>query len=212
MFIVYAFYIIVFHFLLLYRIKIGGGVTIYCKNDIKVEQVQIKQTGTDIEIICVDMIFGSQKLRLITCYRPPFYTITDVAYLELMISIIYNLCYSVSQIIIVGDFNLPKMDWPSYVSPNEKCHSIFLNLVNELGLHQFVKEPTPNMNLLDLVFSNNSSLISDISVECPFSTSDHNTVQFSINTNNFNQCENKPEPFYDFSNADFKSLELYLSI
>ena len=88
------------------------------------------------------MIFGSQKLRLITCYRPPFYTITDVAYLDLMISIIYNLCYSVSQIIIVGDFNLPKMDWPSYVSPNKKCHSIFLNLVNELGLHQFVKEPT----------------------------------------------------------------------
>ena len=116
-----------------------------------------------------------------------------------------------SQIIIVGDFNLPKMDWPSYVSPNEKCHSIFLNLVNELGLHQFVKEPTRNMNLLDLVFSNNSSLISDISVECPFSTSDHNTVQFSINTNKFNQCENKPESFYDFSNADFKSLELYLS-
>ena len=149
------------------RIKIGGGVTIDCRNSIKVEHVQIKQTDTDIDIICVDLIFGSQKLRLINCYCPPFYTITDVAYLELMISIIYNLCYSVSQIIIVGDFNLPKMDWTSYVSPNEKCHSIFLNSVNELGLHQFVKEPTRNMNFLDLIFSNNISLISDISVECP---------------------------------------------
>jgi hypothetical protein len=193
------------------RLKIGGGVAIYCRNDIKSEQVAITQNDNDIDIICVDLFFGAHKLRLITCYRPPFYSKIDFDYLVSLISIINDLCSSVSQFIIVGDFNLPKIDWINYTSPNEKCHSLFLTLVNSLGMHQFVHEPTRESNILDLVFSNNIYLLSKISVECPFSTSDHNSVHFSLNINDKYQYEKKSESFYDFINADVDNLLSYFS-
>ncbi|XP_065678451.1 uncharacterized protein LOC136093392 [Hydra vulgaris] len=126
-------------------------------------------------------------------------------------SIINDLCYSVSQFIIMGDFNLPKIDWLNYISPNEKCHSLFLTLVNSLGMHQFVHKPTRKSNILDLVFSNNNTFLSKISFKCPFSTSDHNSVHFSLNINDKYQYEKKSEYFYDFINADIDNFLIYLS-
>ncbi|XP_065684329.1 uncharacterized protein LOC124817823 [Hydra vulgaris] len=189
------------------RVKIGGGVAIYCRHDIKSKQVAITQNNNDVDIICVDIL----KLRLITCYRPPSYSKIDFDYLVSMMSIINDLCDSVSQFIIVGDFNLPKIDWLNYISPNEKCHSLFLTLVNSLGMHQFVHEPTRESNILDLVFSNNNGLLSKISVKCPFSTSDHNSVHFSLNINDKYQYEKKSKYFYDFINADIDNFLIYLS-
>ncbi|XP_047123026.1 uncharacterized protein LOC124806303 [Hydra vulgaris] len=139
------------------RVRIGGGVAIYCRNDVKSAIVSITQTDKDIDIICVDLIFGSSKLRLITCYRPPSYSLDDYIYLESMISIISNLCESVPQFVIVGDFNLPKIDWVNYVSPIEKCHILFLTLVNNLGMYQYVLEPTRENNILDLPETNSES-------------------------------------------------------
>ncbi|XP_065660504.1 uncharacterized protein LOC124812504 [Hydra vulgaris] len=193
------------------RVRIGGGVAIYCRNDVKSAIVSITQTDKDIDIICVDLIFRSSKLRLITCYRPPSYSLDDYIYLESMISIISNLCESVPQFVIVGDFNLPKIDWVNYVSPIEKCHNLFLTLVNNLGMYQYVLEPTRENNILDLVLSNIISLLSNISVECPFSTSDHNSVFFYINTFNYYQPETNSESFYDFKNTDIIAFNSYLS-
>ncbi|XP_065684246.1 uncharacterized protein LOC136096653 [Hydra vulgaris] len=126
------------------------------------EQVAITQNNNDVDIICVDLVFGTLKLCLITCYHPPSYSKIDFDYLISMMSITNDLCYSVSQFIIVGDFNLPKIDWLNYISPNKKCHILFLTLVNSLGMHQFVHEPTRESNILDLVFSNNNALLKSV--------------------------------------------------
>ena len=48
------------------------------------------------------------------------------------------------------------------------------NFINESGLLHFVLEPTQQSNVLDLLLTNDSNLISSLLVECPFSTSDHN--------------------------------------
>ncbi|XP_065645625.1 uncharacterized protein LOC136076089 [Hydra vulgaris] len=128
-----------------------------------------------------------------------------------MISIISNLCESVPQFVIVGDFNLTKIDWVNYASPNEKCHNLFLTLVNSLGMHQYVLEPTRENNILDLVLSNIISLLSNISVECPFSTSDHNSVLFHINTFNYYQPETNSKSFYIFNNTDVIGFISHLS-
>ena len=109
----------------------------------------------------------------------------------------------------MGDFNLPEIDWTSYYSSQVKCYEQFLLFVNDHGLHQYVPEPTRGDNILDLVLCNNPTIITDISVLCPFSTSDHNAVSLSI-------CVSpaliKSETFYyDFNNADFEKLNEYLS-
>jgi len=52
-----------------------------------------------------------------------------------------------SQVILMGDFNLPNVDQIHYSAPaNDK----FLSFVNESGLIQFVLEPTRHKNILDL--------------------------------------------------------------
>jgi len=194
------------------RIKIHGGVAIFVRCDCDAVQIAIKQDVRDIEIICIDLTISALKLRIITCYRPPYYTGEDIQYLVEMLSIVSELCSSVSQFILLGDFNLPDIDWLHYLTSQEKCHDMFVDFINDLGLHQFVCEPTRNNNILDLVLSNNHALISDVNIQCPFSTSDHNIVQFSINiANNSQVVENDCTVYYDYNNADFDSIIEYLS-
>ena len=98
---------------------------------------------------------------------------------------------------------------PGYYSSQVECYEQFLLFVNDHGLHQYVAEPTRGDIILDLVLCNNSAIISDISVLCPFSTSDHNAVSLSICVS---PTLSKSETFYyDFNNADFEKLNEYLS-
>jgi hypothetical protein len=86
---------------------------------------------------------------------------------------------------------------------------IFRAPSHDFGLHQYVSEPTRGNNILDLVLCNNPSVISDISVLCPFSTSDHNVVSLNICVLPTPSASEKF--YYDFNHADFDNLNAYLS-
>jgi hypothetical protein len=58
----------------------------------------------------------------------------------------------------------------------------FLDICATHGLHQFVTEPTRLGNILDLLLSNDNCIISNVSNDVPFGTSDHNSLIFSIVT------------------------------
>jgi len=109
----------------------------------------------------------------------------------------------------MGDFNLPNVDWDNYTAPNEPCYNLFMSFVNNNGLQQYVSEPTRFGNILDLILTFNTYLISDVSVQCPFSTSDHNMISCSINTESY--CVNEEYYYYDFKEADFDRFKNFLS-
>jgi len=120
------------------------------------------------------------------------------------------LCKTSDTIILVGDFNLPKIDWSVPDSPDDNIHSLFLEYSTKLGFTQFVEEPTHENNCLDLVLTNDQLIVSEMSVSCPFSSSDHCMVNFSLVL-----CPHEPEcsdnaVFYDFDKADFESMNLAL--
>ena len=76
--------------------------------------------------------------------------------------------------IVVGDFNLPDIDWltehPKFIGAKGiALHDMF----TDLACSQFILSPTRGKNVLDLLFCNDPMLISDVSVNAPFSTSDH---------------------------------------
>lgn len=157
--------------------SVGGGVAIFVRKDLMAKSVNIKVNNVhDLEIVCVDVQFKSQYIRFITCYRPPAYSAHDVEYLKHLVCAISDLCLKASQVIIMGDFNLPNVDWDNYSAPNEPCYNLFMSFVNNNGLQQYVSEPTRFGNVLDLILTFNTYLISDVSVQCPFSTSDHNMI------------------------------------
>jgi hypothetical protein len=117
------------------RLRRGGGVAIFVRGDISAEIVPIDYVHSDVDIIAIDVTFDTQKVRVITCYRPPYYTIKDLTYLEGLLTVLTNLCLNSLQNIVLGDFNLPNIDWDHYTAPNEVCYDRFLDFVNNAGLH-----------------------------------------------------------------------------
>ena len=89
-------------------------------------------------------------------------------------------------IILAGDFNFPGIHWidgGSQLQPNpaygHEINLLFLDIIDDYSLEQFVIFPTRDNNILDLVFSS-QPMISQISVVPGMS--DHEAILFSVNS------------------------------
>jgi exonuclease III len=110
-----------------------GGVAIFVRKDIHTEPVSSDDCShCDLEVIAIDLTFANQKIRLITCYRPPYYSAVDVTYLESLTAVLSKFCLAAQQNIVLGDFNLPNINWSHYLAPTEPCHDKFLSFVNKI--------------------------------------------------------------------------------
>ncbi len=81
---------------------------------------------------------------------------------------------------IVGDLNLPQINWLHYSAPRNQLCDTFLDFVNSASLSQLVQFPTRHANLLDLVFTTDELHVSGVTVVVCFGTSDHSAIQFSL--------------------------------
>jgi len=80
------------------------------------------------------------------------------------------LCDTEDTICIVGDFNLPHVNWELFDSPEDQIHSVCLDFSLKSGLNQFVNESTLGNNIGDLVLSTDKLIVSDLNVTCSFSS------------------------------------------
>jgi len=113
--------------------------------------------------------------------------------------------------VLVGDFNLSCVDWNSLNSPDDDIHSAFLQFCVHYGLYQFVKVPTPDDHILDLVISSDHSIMSELQVVEAFSTSDHFMVEFSLILGHHDNCSSSPAAvYYDYVNADYDGIVSHL--
>ena len=99
------------------------------------------------ELICVDCYYKnndnrikSQCVRCIVYYRPPK---DDIEEMTEFCDLLGKLIYDDKQILILGDFNLPHVNWKSYCTPiNNIVEELCLNNILELNLFKFVLQPT----------------------------------------------------------------------
>ena len=83
--------------------------------------------------------------------------------------------------IIVGDFHCPDINWYCLTSSANNCDSLtVLNWAITVGYTQFVNFATRGVNTLDLVFSDDTQMISSISYSPPIGHSDHCIVDFLL--------------------------------
>ena len=61
--------------------------------------------------------------------------------------------------VILGDMNLPKIDWTYLTSPEDVIHWQILSYVIVAGLIQFVNYCTHGHSMFDLVLSDNDQII-----------------------------------------------------
>lgn len=89
-----------------------------------------------------------------------------------------------NNIIASGDFNAPNVSWDTKYSSQFPASDRLLEIIDDHDLSQHVKEPTRRnrntQNILDLILSNNSNIIENVSVVPGIS--DHDIVLFTVNT------------------------------
>ena len=194
------------------RKSIGGGVALLIRNDICAASVPLRSAlDIDMELTCADITINGLTYRTVVYYRPPHYSNEDFAYFRSSLQCLQELSESMSPTILLGDFNLPDMDWSYYTAPNNDFYNLFVEFINENAFHQFTQTPTRLENILDLVLTNCHSVISDLQVLCPFSSSDHNVVQFNVNLPT-HTCDPVIDMFYyDFPSANFDMIDCYLA-
>ena len=116
---------------------------------------------------------------LCTVYIPPN---SDSDYLNSLLLYFSNLIISHDRIILVGDFNLPDVDWDTLtgtsLSSKSFCDFVFQNNLSQLiHTHTHLKG-----NILDIVLTNSDELISNVEVTppCHSLSSDHYIIYSTV--------------------------------
>ena len=151
----------------------GGGTAIYVKNELHPRGLTDDVAGNDSFNICAVTLGWSQCTSIVTVvYRSPRATLSDT---KTLCSDLDALVSNFSNIIIVGDFNLPDMQWKSSNGvKNSSMESIFRSFINGQNLLQVARETTRRTALFDLLLTSRSFGQCDVTSLPLIAGSDHN--------------------------------------
>ena len=117
-----------------------------------------------------------------------------------------------SHILICGDFNYPDINW-SLSSCSNHNSELFLNTVQDLFFFQHVSKPTryrsdSTPHILDLIFTNEESMVNDVKYLPSLGSSDHICLQFELAC----YCDHvrPPRPRYNVYKADCNKMRSLL--
>ena len=180
----------------------GGGVIIYAHNDLNVSELT-DSNNFNTECLWLKVLGKYNSVDIGLYYRPPCSNEADDI----------EMCKSIDKLIsengvLIGDFNYPMINWKLRCS--DKVNDIFLKLVDNKFLRQHVKSSTRGDNILDLVFTSDVTLVSDMVIDCPISNSDHNSLVFDVNFIRKPDLNNR-EGFYDYEKGDYDKINAELS-
>lgn len=165
-----------------------GGVIVYTKDSLCIKEIA-KNSNSYCEFIILE--FPDINLVLTVIYRPP--NCPEQAFRDSLESIKNYLCNYENKgekpwdLLLMGDFNFPFIeDWNSdgpfiNTEASEKKQAVYTKqLSGDLFMEQLVQFPTRKSNILDLIFSNNVDLITNIETIVNSGISDHNTIEFTL--------------------------------
>ncbi len=174
--------------------KIGGGVLIFTRKELKVKELQMKEVGSASEIVAIEIVRGNEGLIIVNVYVPPLTKAwTREEHQAMLNETLINLEYVIKEaedrnknIIITGDLNSKKIDWSTLENPEQEnsfgCR--LLELLTTYLLHQHIDEPTrmrgsDTPSLLDLVITRCANEIFEVSYKPPLGKSDHALLDFN---------------------------------
>lgn len=150
----------------------AGGVILYIKNDLmpmaceELNKVKFESVWCKIALKRGEIIVGN-------CYKSPTASIMEI-------NEMFQVLQSVSkqQVVIMGDFNFPNIDWDTYDSDSHG--EDFRDLIFDNFLFQHVKQPTRENNVLDLVITSEEEMVEDLAVIDKLGNSDHDAVTWKL--------------------------------
>ncbi len=178
----------------------GGGVALCCLTYLQPAQVPFN-SSSGCDIVAVDL-HGPVTCRLVCCYRPPSTSLADTI----------QFCHDLSKLadcqlplVLVGDFNMPRIDWKTLHAPNSPLYATFLDFVDNAALSQLVLEPTCFDNILDLIFTTDPLFVSSVKVVEGFANSDHSAVTFFV-CGSITEC-----PLVTTQERNFRKMDIGLA-
>ena len=173
----------------------GRGVCLYARNDLVITRYPELEKLFTPSIICEVKTQSNETFTLCLIYRSPNSTNDENANFLLQFNLVCKKFSSMSnQLLIMGDFNFPQIDWGQEIAPSNECNlpNVFLQCVHDNFLSQLVNSPThhrglQNPTLIDLILTNSSDFISHISHHAPFGNSHHSVLLFTIGIKNDNK-------------------------
>ena len=122
-----------------------------------------------------------------------------------------------SHILLLGDFNHPDIIWYNGGTLNKtnKTANDFLDAVNDAYLYQHVEFPTryrenETSNTLDLVLTNEESMVEDPKADTPLGSSDHVVITFRLMC--YADLQTHTRTRYLYEKANFSDFKNYLAL
>lgn len=197
--------------------KRGGGVLIALKNEIfSSKKIDIPNTE-NLEYICIKATTGSHCMYIYNAYIPPVSS-PDV-YLSHLAAIHSIASDPEDVLIIVGDFNLPHVQWSTddddtlIPSAFDSTHANeFITGLLSMGVHQVSSIRNKNDRLLDLFFTNDFLNVS-IDHAKPLSRVDehHPPILATFEWHGASNDSSHPKKSFNFKRANYVGLKQYLA-
>jgi hypothetical protein len=196
------------------KIKRGGGVLIAIKSNIKAVKLDTSNIGNLSEVSCVDLVaveavLGNKSLVICALYIPPGSKVD--CYTTLLDFLISNNLFYNSDVIFLGDFNMPDYILWSQSKSSSSVYTHFSCFCNFFTLNQFNNVANNMGKLLDLVLSNGSCCVTKANDILLREDKYHPALHIEVCAE---FCENFPTSTcdsYNYKKADFRGLYLALS-
>ena len=201
----------------------SGGVALYVRDDHAIS-AEIIFTYSNGVVDSLGIQLTSLNLILIITYRSPDdkkntqYRSTSKefsSYLKEMKEFLASLPSPTPDILLIGDLNLPHADWltgecrTGAGKDEQKMVKDLYDISIEHFLIQQIDVPTHSGgNTIDVIFTNNTDLMHDISV-VPTSVSDHFIMNFSANYQESNTHKENAEFVEEEGPSGFSTLNFF---
>ena len=171
--------------------KSHGGVAIYLRDDLTGQLVSVA-TNSMCETLAIKV--KTLNLLLMVVYRPPNSTLDcfdeAMKICQKAIDDVTNTDPKVKDVMLMGDFNLPCISWPSgkiyekqitSKSKEKQQAEILVNFVEANFMENYIHTATRGKNTLDLVFTNNHKLVNNYTTTVNNKLSDHHLLTVALN-------------------------------
>jgi len=179
----------------------GGGVALYIRQDLNpVCRAEFIVDDTIETLVCSIECDSLDKSIIVgICYRPPD---CEVVNDNVLYERVGELCERNKQIVLMGDFNFPELDW-SCSETVDHSHP-FVECLDNNFLSQIVDKPSRGTNYLDLAICSDVNLIDELTVGEPFESSDHQLIMFSLNISK--AYKQKKIPVFNYFKVDYEQI------
>ena len=161
------------------------GLLIYVKEGLSASKLELRGANRVIECSGIKIHLGGSnsrkgdELKIVLVYRPPTSpgSAADGGNTERLCELLRGLD---GKVLVLGDFNLPGVDWERGWS-NSVGESLILDTIHDKFWQQLIMEPThKDGNILDLCITSSSEFLAGVEVTEPLGESDHNKLEVTI--------------------------------